>query len=349
MFAIMLLAVAARLWILRTVEYESVAIDWRLSLVAVDALGRYARLLLWPSGQTVFHALHAIDSPIEPRALVAYVTVGGLAACAWWLRRVDRVVAFGGAWFALFLLPSCVLFVLGRGEALAEHRVYLSSVGMFLAAGSLFAALSRWSRAEAPTLRWTLIALTTVVLLQFGVRTMIRNVVWANPVRLWQESLAKAPDHWLPHMMLGEALRRNRGCREAVPEYQVTLRLRPEETFALAKLGACLIDLGRYDEAADAFTRLIRLAPASADGPIGMSIVAVMRGHQDAARDYLTDAIRRDPSTVAARQLLVTLEAPANPARALQLCEELQQLAPGTAGLEQCVENNRRRLQPSTP
>jgi hypothetical protein len=74
-----------------------------------------------------------------------------------------------------------------------------------------------------------------------------------------------------------------------------------------------------------------------------------MRGHQDAARDYLTDAIRRDPSTVAARQLLVTLEAPANPARALQLCEELQQLAPGTAGLEQCVENNRRRLQPSTP
>lgn len=232
---------------------------------------------------------------------------------------------------------------------MAEHRVYLSSVGVFLAAGALFAALSRWSRADAPMLRWTVVALMTVVLFQFGVRTMLRNAVWADPVRLWQESLAKAPDHWLPHMMLGEALRLNGGCREAVPEYQMTIRLRPEETFAWAKLGACLIDLGRNDEAGETFERLMRLAPSSAEGPIGMSIVAVMKGRQDAAREYLTEAIRRDPSTVTARQLLVTLEAPSHPAHALALCEELKQLAPETTGLDQCIENNRRRLQPSAP
>jgi hypothetical protein len=41
-----------------------------------------------------------------------------------------------------------------------------------------------------------------------------------------------------------------------------------------------------------------------------MAIVAVMKGRHDVARDALLEAIRRDPSSVTARQLLLTLEAP---------------------------------------
>jgi tetratricopeptide (TPR) repeat protein len=349
MLVLMLAAVLARLWILRQVEYESAPLDWRLGLVAVDALWRYLGLLLWPAGQTVFHALTAIESPLDPLALRALALLLGAAGAAWWLRRVDRAITFGLIWFLLFLLPSCALFILGRGEALAEHRAYLSSVGVFLSAGALFAALSRWSRSEAPTLRWVVVALTTVVLFQLAARTIIRNAVWSNPVRLWQEALDKAPDHWLPHMMHGEALRLAGGCRDAVPEYQLTIRLRPQEAFAWGKLGSCFVDLGRYDEAGEVFDHLIRMAPTSPDGPIGMAIVAVMKGRHDVARDALIEAIRRDPSSVTARQLLLTLEAPTNPGRALALCQEPKELAPATGGLDQCIANDRRRLEAPTP
>ncbi len=38
-------------------------------------------------------------------------------------------------WFLLLLVPSSVLVVLDQGEPMAEHRVYLASCGLFLAAG----------------------------------------------------------------------------------------------------------------------------------------------------------------------------------------------------------------------
>ena len=344
MFAVVAVAVGIRIWLLRQVEYQSGALDWRLAIVAVDAVGHYLRLLLWPSGQTVFHALMAMDTLLDVRTFLAFGIIAGVAAVAWWLRRIDRLIPFGLAWFVLFLLPSSALFVLGRGEALAEHRAYLASVGVLLAGGALFAAVLRRSRADAPALRWVVVAFATVIVLQLGVRTMLRNAVWSNPVGLWQESVDQAPDHWLPHLMLAEALRVQRGCEAAVPEYQTAIRQRPQETFAYTKMGGCLVDLRRLDEASSAFEELVRIAPTSADGSTGLAIVAMMQGHPEQSREYLLDALRRDRSAIVPRQLLASLEEPGDPATALRLCREIRQLAPAAAGVEDCIRRIEERL-----
>jgi tetratricopeptide (TPR) repeat protein len=344
MLALVVLAVSLRVWVLRQVEYQSAPLDWRLVPVALDAAVRYLGLLLWPSGQTIFHALTAIDSWLDPRAWLAVVLLTATAALGWWLRRVDRVVPFGLAWFALFILPSSVLFVLGRGEALAEHRVYLPSIGLFLAVGALLAAVLRLTRVHAPALRWLIVALMTVLVLQLGARTLVRNAIWSNPVGLWQESIARSPDHWLPRMMLAETLRLRQGCEAAVPEYEASIRLRPQETFAFTKLGACLTDLKRYDEAAAVFTALAQTAPRSAEGPTGLAIVAMMQGHPEQSRTQLLAAIERDPSAVVPRQLLATLEEPGNPGTALRLCREIRQLAPATPGNDACIQRIEQRL-----
>jgi hypothetical protein len=343
MLALVVVAAGVRLWVLRHVEYQTAPLDWRLALVALDASVGYLRLMLWPSGQTVFHALAAIDSWFDVRLLLAGAVVAVVAVGSWWLRRIDRIIPYGVAWFALFLLPSSVLFVLGRGEALAEHRVYLPSIGLFLAGGALVSAGLRRSRIEAPALRWMILALATVLVLQLGVRTMIRNAVWSNPVGLWQESVAQAPEHWLPHMMLAETLRLREGCAAAVREYDTSLRLRPQETEAYPKLGGCLIDLRRYDEAAAVFSDLIKIAPLSAQGPTGLAIVEMMQGHPERSREQLLDAIRREPDAVMPRQLLATLEEPADPATALRLCREIRQLAPGTPDNDACIRIEQRQ------
>jgi tetratricopeptide (TPR) repeat protein len=348
MFGLVVFAVGVRVWLLRQVEYQSAPLDWRLALVAVGAVGSYFRLLLWPSGQTIFHALTAIESWHDVRALLALGFLAAGAWVAWWLRRVDRTVPFGAAWFVLFLLPSSALFVLGRGEALAEHRVYLPSVGIFLAGAALFAAAIRRTAIETPAARWLLVGLATVAMLQLGARTMIRNAVWSDPVALWQESVARAPEHWLPHMMLAETLRQRQGCEAAVPEYERSIHLRPEETFAYTKLGACLTDLRRYDEATAVFAALVRVAPASAAGPTGLALVAMMQGHPEQSRAQLMEGIRREPSAVMPRQLLAVLEAPDDPATALRLCREIRQLAPATPGNDACIQENEQRLARAT-
>jgi protein O-mannosyl-transferase len=137
MLMIVAAAVTVRVWVLRQVEYDAGAgFDWTLGFVAADAFRGYLQLLVWPTGQTIFHALAPIDHLFDVRLVISLALFGGLVALAWSLRRVSTLLLFGLIWFVLFLVPSSALFVLGRGEALAEHRVYLPSVGVFLVAAS---------------------------------------------------------------------------------------------------------------------------------------------------------------------------------------------------------------------
>jgi Tfp pilus assembly protein PilF len=345
---LLLVAAAAgvRVWVLRQVEYDAAGFDGELALVAIDAFRGYLQLLLWPAGQTIFHALAPIPHPFDLRIIVTVALFGSLIALTWTFRQVSGLLLFGLLWFLLFLIPSGALFVLGRGEALAEHRVYLSSVGVFVSMAALAGiALERVGR-EAKVLRWTLLAVVGVVALQLGGRTLLRNAMWADPVALWRESVDRAPQHWLPHLMLGEALRVRSGCGPAEAEYRLAIRFAPEEIFAYKKLGGCLIERGAYDEAEAVFVALRDMVPTSAEGPTGLAIVAMAREAPNYAQVYLREALVRDPDAVLPRQLLATLEEPRDPAAALQLCQEIKALAPYTPGNEECIQRNQQRIAP---
>ena len=264
---------------LRQIEYEAGSgFDWTLAFVAVDAFRGYLQLLLWPTGQTIFHALAPIVQPFDVRVIVSLALFGGLFALAWSLRRASSLLLFGLLWFVLFLVPSSALFVLGRGEALAEHRVYLASAGVFLVVASSVGVVLGGISREATALRWAILAAVGVVALQLGGRTLLRNAVWADPVTLWRESAQRAPEHWLPHLMLGETLRIRSGCAEAEPEYRMAIQFAPGETFAYTKLGGCLIDRRAFDEAEMVFVQLRQVAPTSAEGPTGLAIIAMAKG-----------------------------------------------------------------------
>jgi Tfp pilus assembly protein PilF len=349
MLLIVTAAVLVRVWLLLKVEYASPGLDLRLVIVALDAIRGYLHLLLWPTGQTIFHSLTAPDRLMDPQVGLSCGVLLFGAVAAWLMRKVDRLVPFGVVWFVLFLIPSSALFVLGRGEALAEHRVYLSSIGIFLGVAVVLRLLVSRVAIDAPALRTVLLALAVVFVLQLSARTLLRNAMWADPVRLWRESIAKAPDHWLPHLMLAEALRQMQGCAAGESEYRKSIQLRPEAAFAYTKLGGCLIEQRRLAEASAVFGELTRTAPQSAEGPSGLALVAMMEHGPDSARPYLLEAIRRDASAVSPRQILAGLDERRDPAAALRLCQEIRALAPMTPGNEECIRRNQQRLDSSHP
>jgi len=338
-----LLAAAVRVWILVNIEYPADRMDWTLALVAVDAIRRYLLMLVHPAGQSIFHALYPIAGLLDPRALVALGTLAGVAAFAWAARRLDWLIPFGLCWFVLVLAPSSALFVMGRGEAFAEHRVYVACIGVFMAGGAIVQHVLTFVRVGPRQIRWLAYIVLAVIGLQMVTRTFVRNAIWSSPVALWRESVDLAPDHWLPRLMLAEVLREHVGCEAAEPEYRHAIALRPEESFALKKLGECLVEMRRTPEAAQVFRVLSETAPASADGPTGLGIVAMLDGDVAASRARLEEAIARDPKTTLARRLLATLEEPVDPAKTLRLCQEVQAIAPGTADAEWCAGRNAAR------
>jgi Flp pilus assembly protein TadD len=229
---------------------------------------------------------------------------------------------------------------------MAEHRVYLASCGLFLMAGTAIAWLSnRYASRRgfaAPIFR----AVLGIGVLVLCGRTVVRNAVWANPIGLWAEAVELAPDHWLPHLRLGEVLYNNGRVDEAVAEYKTAIRLRPVEQFAYQKLALAYAESGRLDEARATFEALEARLPESPIAANGLGIVTLMAGDSDRARSYFLQAMSLDAGNVPARQSLAMMAErdPANPAEALRLCEEIYRLAPRTPGNDDCIRRNRERL-----
>jgi Flp pilus assembly protein TadD len=100
-----------------------------------------------------------------------------------------------------------------------------------------------------------------VVLASFAFGTLLRNAVWADPIRLWQESVDLAPTHPRPRLLLGEALE-DAGLRdEALAEYWKAIDLRPADPAGHLKAGHLLAALGRWAEARRHFVEALELDP----------------------------------------------------------------------------------------
>ena len=178
-----------RVAILGGVEYPgAVAVHWRFGLLALDVIRRYVFMLAVPSGQAAFHEVPDVGPLFGMPAMVVIVSTGLMVALLSRLRRWAPAASFGVLWFLLALLPSSTLILLGRGEPLAEHRVYLASCGL-LAAGTAIrrvsieaGRLSPWGRAMAG-------AALGLVLASLAADTVVRNLLWHDPVALWREAV----------------------------------------------------------------------------------------------------------------------------------------------------------------
>jgi tetratricopeptide (TPR) repeat protein len=158
------------------------------------------------------------------------------------------------------LVPSSALIALDQGEPMAEHRVYLASCGIFIAAGAAIERvarcewMARYGRAVGP-------AVLGLVLFSFGTETILRNAVWGDPVTLWRESVDLAPTHYRPRLLLGEALQDAGRRNEAVEQYQAAIRLRPTEAMGYVKMGQTLAEIGHWAEARQQFLKAIEIDP----------------------------------------------------------------------------------------
>jgi Flp pilus assembly protein TadD len=229
---------------------------------------------------------------------------------------------------------------------MAEHRVYGASIGIFLAAGSAFGMLSYRFDRRGPVRRWVLYGLAALFVVQLCGRTIIRNAIWGDPVRLSREAIGLSPDHWMPRLLLGEALRTTGRCDEAVAEYRIAITLRPREEFGYTKLAGCLIASGRLDEATTAFEQLGSVNPSSTVASTGLGFVAILRNRPAEGRAYFSRTVERDPSDWLGQQLLAFVDGTLDPGETVAICAELKRLAPATAVSDACVPGTHAVPQP---
>ena len=262
LIALTVLAGLARVYILARIEFPGqVSLHWRYLLVDADVFRRYLGMMAVPTGQALFHEVGAISSLFEIRALAGIGVVGAFVAAIWWLRRSEWLVSFGLAWFTLMLAPSAVLIALDQGEPMTEHRVYVASVGLFLAAGGFVARIVGRLSARPQLVRRAGAAVMALVLLSFVADTLLRNAVWRSPVTLWRESVDLAPNHPRPRLLLGQSLADAGRRDEAIEQFRIAISFRPSDPVGHVELARSLGDAGRWREAREELVRALEVRP----------------------------------------------------------------------------------------
>jgi hypothetical protein len=185
---------------------------------------------------------HAFDAAGHVGAAVAgLLLLAGLVTIALALRRRIPLLAFAILWPLVALLPTNSL--VAKIDLVTEKPLYLAWLGPALALGaavsaSLAAASSRAARRCAA-------GVVVAVLCVLAAATQWRASLWRDPVRLWLDATAKAPECSRCWNNLGMARLVAKQDVEAVAAFERALRLDPANETARLNLHTALALCGR--------------------------------------------------------------------------------------------------------
>ena len=256
----------------------------------------YLRFLILPVGQSIDHNQVLRHSFFELPVLLScamHLTILGAAGVLIKKARTAamphaNLIAFGVLWFYITLMVESSIVPIR--DVMVEHRLYLPSIGIFLAAVAGFSAAA--SRA-IDKLRAFRIALGSVLLLAIVLSsaTYARNSVWRSKIALWEDAVAKNPAASRPHENLGVAYREQERYDDALREYLIARDLEPLMAENHYDLGNLYLSLGRSDDAAHEYEWAVRLKPGLPFAHFNLGVYYEGKGRLvDASREFARTA-----------------------------------------------------------
>jgi len=261
----------------------------------------YLRLLAWPRGLAFDRSFEPSLGPDGAVVAAGAGALGLLALAAFlWVRAerspgprpAERLAAFGILFWFVALSPTSSFVPVT--DLAVEHRVYLASLGPFLAAAVGADALLH-RLLPRPRANLAGAVLGSLVLIALGLALASRAQVWRSAEALWREAASSSPDNPRPWTNLALELQRrgDRAGAEASYRRAWPLVRQPGRVIALARNhSALLLETGRTAEALAVLDRGLAVAPgdaslranrAAALGQMGRNVEALEEARRAAA------------------------------------------------------------------
>lgn len=222
---------------------------------------------------------------------VAFLFLAAVIAVIAAVRRRERPEwSFAVACLVAGLLPSSSIVSLN--EMVVDHRAYLGSIGVAFALGLLLWRLGGFR-------------LGLLVLVVLSARSVSYQWVLGDPVRAWEDAVARAPNAPDALCALGESYA-ERGDPRAEALFLQATRLDPSNYRYWANLGVLYGDLGRLPQAVDALRLALQRKPeASVHDYRGQLLLRL--GRDDEAATEFEAAISAEPTFATAYANLAAL------------------------------------------
>lgn len=252
----------------------------------------YLRLAAIPAGQSIDHNFPVSHTILEHGAVFWLATLAGLLAACYILRRRYPLACFGLLLALIILAPTSSIVPIS--DPLVERRMYLPLLGLIL----IGCEIARHVRMRRPAG----LALCAIVLAVFYVLCYQRNLLWAEPSRLFVAA-AEESNNGRPYVNLVKVLADEHRCGNAIPYLEQAERRLPNDYELEIAWGGALECLGQRGQALERLQRAARIWP-TADVYTLIGCLYAEMGRMAQAGVALRAAVALDSRSPSAHQAL---------------------------------------------
>ncbi|OIO39631.1 MAG: hypothetical protein AUJ75_01085 [Candidatus Omnitrophica bacterium CG1_02_49_10] len=251
-------------------------------LAFVKVITLYIGIIFLPFNLHIERTMMMPRSAFEPFMLLSIfiVTVMLLAITDTFKRRPQ--ISFGLSWFLIALIPVSNIFPINA--QIAEHWLYLPSIGLFLAASSFFV-----SNIDGKMMVRRPAAISFVILIFiFSVLTIRQNMFWKDDITLYHYTLKFADSTSARmHSNLALAYQNEKMHEKAIVEYRRALAISPNLPQTYNNLANIYNELGLFELAIENYLKAIGIKPDYPEAHSNLGTVYVKLGRfADAERMY---------------------------------------------------------------
>jgi hypothetical protein len=259
---------------LERVQVGASGSEWNLTLVdRVLIAGRAIWFYLWK----LFLPVHLVFSyprwSVDPSRWWQYLfpisALGTMIVLYLKRSRIGRGPLAAALFFVITLAPALGFFDIYpmRYSYVADHFQYLASLGPIVLASALLSKaadrLTRDQTGPAADTRLATRSLASLLLVTLAALTWRQSRIYRNELTLWSDTIRKNPDSWMAYNNLGLFLYRQGDLGRALPLFQQSVKINPDNPESHYNLAVVLRAIGMEADAQSHFRIADRLRPGT--------------------------------------------------------------------------------------
>ncbi len=256
------------------------------------ALTNYCKMLFFPYPLHMEHGMQTY-SFAQPRIIIGILLFVFLFFLAWKYRNSFQLITFSIIWFFTALLPVSNLYPINA--YMAEHWLYLPSLGFFLLLAKGLSSCYRRVRWRDPAM-----ILTVFLITFFSLLTIRQNTTWKNPLTFFEYTRRYAPTSWRVQDNLGIIYSKEERHEEAIDAFTKAVYHNSDHIDGYYNLGNELKKTGKLEDAAQFYFMTLEKDPDFIEAYVNLGNIYNKTGNsQEAIKNY-QQALQLDPESVEA-------------------------------------------------
>lgn len=247
------------------------------------SLTNYTKLMLLPVSHHTEYGFKLFKIT-DPKAVLGILILFSLLTYAFKKRKSDNVIFFSILWFFIALLPSSNLYPIPTGY-MADHWIYLSSVGVFLLLGDGILSLFR-----NKNLKIFAVVLAVAAMIFYGYSTVKYNELWKNPILFYASTLKYSPNSERTNASLAMLYSEVGRKKDAIVLYKKAIEINPYYRDPYINLGNLYMEMRDGAKAIELYKKAIEIMPDFAEAHYILAQIYYKYGEYGLAIQYCDKA-----------------------------------------------------------